>query len=311
MPPLRLIADIGGTWARFALSPGESALDRQIDLAVADHPDFESALAEYLDRSGARPDALAIAVAGPVAGNRADLTNAAWSIEAAAIGRRFGIAGVCLVNDFEAVAHALPLLGRDDCEAIGNGVAVAGAPMVALGPGTGLGVAALVPVRTGAVAIAGEGGHVTLPARTGAEAEIIAALRTRFGHVSAERALSGQGLRDLYRALAGTLEEPPPAAEIAARAEAGDAVAHSTLVHFAGFLGSVAADMALAFGARGGVYLAGGVLHRLGPVFDRGLFRARFADKGRFSGYMAGIPTWLIRREDAGLLGLTSAHLDL
>jgi glucokinase len=88
-------------------------------------------------------------------------------------------------------------------------------------------------------------------------------------------------------------------------------VAHSTLVHFAGFLGSVAADMALAFGARGGVYLAGGVLHRLGPVFDRGLFRARFADKGRFSGYMAGIPTWLIRREDAGLLGLTSAHLDL
>jgi glucokinase len=302
-----LVADIGGTRARFALSQGETQLSARRDLAVAEHANFEAALDHYIeDVGGVRPEALAVAVAGPVANGRARLTNGDWLIDGETLRRDRGFTAVSVLNDFEAVALSLPLLGAGDVEAIGGGTPVAGAPRVVLGPGTGLGVAGLVSAPAGPLPVVGEGGHVTLAGQTEAEDQILAALRARFGHVSAERVLSGQGLENLYSVLAGQEEGRVPASDIARLAASGDAPAVRALAHFAAFLGTVSADLALTFGARGGVFLAGGVLPRLGSAFDRGLFRGRFEDKGRFSGYLAKVPTSLILREDAGLLGLTS-----
>lgn len=308
MPPgPLLVADIGGTRARFARSTGPGELSDRTELAVAEHASFEAALEAYLaEAGGPAPERIAVAIAGPVSDGRAKLTNGDWEIDSGALAARFRLAGARLLNDFEAVALALPLLAPEDLEAIGGGSGVAGAPRLALGPGTGLGVAALIERDGEAIPVAGEGGHVSLPSRDDREDEVLRALRTRFGHVSAERALSGQGLETLYTLLAGGGEVACPAAEIAPRAEAGDETAQAALTLFAGFLGTVAADMALAFGARGGVYLAGGVLPKLGAAFDREAFRQRFEDKGRFSVYLAAIPSYLVHHRDTGLLGLTA-----
>lgn len=300
-----LVADIGGTRARFARSPAPGKLaERCLELPVVEHPTFEAALESALAQLGAPPPArLAVAVAGPVAEGRARLTNGVWALDEKELARRFGFSKVRLYNDFEAVALALPLLGKDDLEPLGGGPGVATAPRVVLGPGTGLGVAALVAREGTAFPVAGEGGHVSLPSASAEEDEILCALRARFGHVSAERAVSGQGLENLYTVLGGSA---CPAAEIAKRAAAGDPAARDALRHFAAFLGTVAADLALSFGARGGVYLAGGVLPKLGEAFDRDVFRQRFEGKGRFSTYLAGIPRYLILNTESGLLGLTA-----
>jgi glucokinase len=223
----------------------------------------------------------------------------------------------CLVlNDFAAIAAALPALTAGDVRQIGGGVAVAGAPMAVLGPGTGLGVASLIRSAAGhAVLVDGEGGHVSLPALNAREFAVIDWLQKRFCHASAERAISGPGLVSLYRAICavdGKSAADLKPAQVSAHALPGDVTdrhdaCKEALYLFAAFLGSVAGNLALTLGARGGVYIGGGIVPRLGLAFDALPFRERFEDKGRFRGYLQNIPTCVITAPAPALYGAASA----
>lgn len=313
MSGLALLADIGGTNARFATCragerPGEAVLR-----TGADFPNLDDAVADALIETGAVEEAV-LAVAGPVQHGVADLSNSPWRADAEALCRRFGWRRCRLVNDFEANAMALPLLRSGEYEAIGGGRIQTDRPKVVLGPGTGLGVAGLVPADGRWTAVPGEGGHVGLAAGDDGEAALIAVLRHRLGRVSQEDVLSGPGLVNLYFAM---IELAGPDAA-AGRAVAGPAdvtqlalddpnsPAGRAVTVFSRLLGAYAGDLALIYGAHGGVYLTGGVLPALGALFDRRAFRDRFQAKGRFADYLATIPTLLVTAAQPGLLGLST-----
>jgi glucokinase len=310
-----LLADIGGTNARFALASGE-AIGPSVTLAVADHADPQAAIRAFLDQveSGGQgkpaPRRAAVAVAGPVSGGTAALTNGAWRFDAPALAAAFGLERLRLVNDFEAVAWALPRLSQAELLPLGGGRGTPAAPMAVIGPGTGLGVAAYLPATDDGPerVLVSEGGHVTLAATSEREDRIVEELRRRFGHVSAERVLSGDGLINLYEASAAVDGLPAPSrqpAEIVAHAERGDCLAsRAALETFCALLGCFAGNVALTLGALGGVYLAGGILPRLPDRLAASAFRDRFEAKGRFQSYLQGIPTWLIQRPDPAFLGL-------
>lgn len=301
-----LLGDIGGTNARFALSRGGRICARET-LAVADYPGVEDALAAALERLGApRVSALRLAVAGVVAGGRARLTNGAWRFDAAALARRVGAASAELCNDAQAAALGLPRLAPEDSRPLGGpGALDFAAPAALVSVGTGLGVSLLPP---GGGALATEAGHIGLPAADAGEARILARLRERFGRVSAETVLSGAGLCALCAALGCAAPRTPEAA--IADALAGRAPAAAALERFCAFLGAVAGDLALAFGAWGGVAIAGGVPRRFAAFLRASPFRARFEAKGRFAGRMRRVPTVLVARDDLALLGLAAGAPD-
>ena len=313
----RLLADIGGTNARFAWQavPGAPIGDA-VTLACADHPSLEQALQAYLRWLGRpAPRQAAIAIANPVAGDRVQMTNHHWSFSVSALQTRFGFERLRVLNDFTALALALPALAADERRPVGGGTSQPDAAIGVIGPGTGLGVSGVVPDgRGGWIALDGEGGHVTLAGRTPRERQVLAWLEARHGHASAERALSGPGLVDLHDALAQldgetrTLQRLQPA-DIAAAALAGsDARCVEALNLFCAFLGITAGNLALSLGARGGVYLGGGIVPRLGTFIDASPFRERFEDKGRFSAHLAGIPVFVIcARQSPALLGAARA----
>ncbi len=312
-----LIADIGGTHVRFALvTPGQAPAETVV-MRCSDYVGPAEAAKAYLRAvaPGVVPLRAAFAVASPVAGDRVELTNSPWSFSIAATGAALGLERFAVVNDFAAVALSTPYLGPDDLVGIGGGGAVAGAPVAALGPGTGLGVSALVRGEDGRwVALATEGGHVTMAAFDAREAELLAWLRHRFGHVSAERVLSGPGLVSLYEAVAARNGRQPvyntPDAISQRALDDTCAVCRETLDSFFAMLGTVAGNLALTLGARGGIYLAGGILPRMADAFAASGFRVRFEAKGRFQPYVASIPTWLVVHPQpafAGLAGLVTA----
>jgi glucokinase len=304
-----LLGDIGGTNARFMLAPAQGALPSATILHTADFPTLEAALASLLG-PGASLRATALSVAGPVRDGLVRMTNCPWVISAAGLTAATGLADPILINDFAALAHGVPSLGPGEIRRVGPGdVLVAKGPIGILGPGTGLGMAALVPDgRGGHRVVAGEGGHADLPAMTQREMAVLALLQRQHGHVSIERVLSGPGLEALYAALA-VLDEGKPqicaAPEIDARALARtDPRAAETIALFTGLLGAVAGNLALTLGAEGGIYLAGGILPRWGALFDETLFRRRFEAKGRFAEYLGRIPTAIITAPDVAFRGL-------
>lgn len=303
-----LLGDIGATNARFALLT-DGALGLIESIAVADYPRFTDAIEAFLTRDRRAPIAGAVlAVAGPVEAERCALTNCSWLIDAAELRSTFGFATVRMLNDFEATAFALPHLTTADLHPLGGGRAVPGAPMAVLGPGTGLGVACLIPGSQGAAVIASEGGHATLPATCPREDAIVDYLRRHFGHVSAERAVSGSGLKNLYRAVAaidGASVPERSAAEITQGALDGACpTSRAALDLFCAMLGTVAGNVALNFGARGGVYIAGGIAPRIVRHLERSEFRARFEAKGRFRNYLETIPANVIVHPNATFIGL-------
>lgn len=308
--PLALVADVGGTNVRFALRGPRGTLSRIQVLATADYRGLGDAAEAYLSRVRLpdRPKRAAFAVACPITGDRVSMTNRAWSFSIAELKRRLGLADLAVINDFVAVALAVPSLRPGDTLKIGRGSVAAGMPVAVLGPGTGLGVSLLVPDGRRWLPVATEGGHVTLPAADPADEAVIAPLRERFGHVSAERVLSGPGLVNLYLALAATQGRRPDdldPEDITDRALAGrDPLAVAALERFCAMLGTVAGDLALTTGARGGVYIAGGIVPRFGRYLSRSSFRARFEAKGRFRPYMRAIPTWIVTAELPALAGL-------
>ncbi|OFX06614.1 MAG: glucokinase [Alphaproteobacteria bacterium RIFCSPHIGHO2_12_FULL_66_14] len=304
-----LLADIGGTYARFAVQRGDN-LGPVRSLDVRAHATMADALRFFLAGrdDGATIDVAILAVAGPVEGGRCVLTNSSWIADAPALGKEFGIPSVRIVNDQEAAAWGLPNFAPSDTRLIGPETPVIGAPMVLLSPGTGLGVACLVPGASGARVIASEGGHATLAATTAHEEALIGALRRQFGHASAERALSGDGLVNLYRATAmidGVDIVSRTAAEITQAALDGTCTTcRKTLDAFCGLLGSVAGNIALLFGARGGVFIGGGIVPRIVEHLGRTEFRERFEAKGRLGHYLAKIPVRVVLRPDPAFLGL-------
>lgn len=299
--PARVLGDVGGTNARFAWQDADGAPLRDIaTIATADHPTIAAALAHYLHGiERAAPPWCAIGIATPVTGDHVQMTNSHWSFSIDAVRRELGFERFVVINDFTALALAIPDLPKDELRQLGGGAPVAGTPLGLIGPGTGLGVSGLVPgTEPGRwVALQGEGGHVTLAASSAREATVLRALRERFGHASAERAISGQGLEALHAVICALSGSPDalPAAEISRRAlAASDAQCVEALDLFCGFLGSVAGNLALTLGARGGVYIGGGIVPRWGDAFTNSRFRACFEAKGRFRDYLAPIPVYVI-----------------
>ena len=227
------------------------------------------------------------------------MTNHPWHFSIAALQRELGLQRLVVLNDFTALALGLPSLDARELHRVGGGAAVAGAPLAVLGAGTGLGVSGLLATAgDGWVPITGEGGHVSLAAINAREQAVLQQLIARFGHASAERALSGPGLVNLYQAacsLSGQAPQPLTAADVIAGARsASDPACTEALELFFGFLGSVAGNLALTLGARGGFFIGGGIAPRLLPELERSTFRERFEAKGRFRDYLAAIPTWVI-----------------
>lgn len=307
-----LVADIGATNARFALVGRDGAIGAARAYNVADYPSLAAAILKYLsDEKGERPTRAVIAVAAPTAGDKIEMTNyPSWSFSAGTLRDALRMEKLRIVNDFTANAYAIPYLQDGDLAQIGSGRILTGAPAAILGPGSGLGVSALLSAPGGVVAIEGEGGHSTMPASNPREAAVLAQLHAKYDHVSAERLLSGPGLVDIYEALCGISGVLPAELTPAEVAHAGledrDEHARETLAMFCALLGCFAGNIALIFGARGGVYIAGGIAPKLGDFVARSAFRASFERKGRLKDYLAEIPTFVILRESPALLGAAS-----
>ncbi len=307
-----LICDIGGTHARFL-----QVTDLQIEgaplLLPTTAPTFLQACRQALAAFGlAQADALVIAAAGPVREGRIEMTNCPWILDVGALRQSKVAREFILMNDFEALALALPHFSAAELHHIGGPRMHPGAQTRAVvGAGTGLGLACLVHTGALDIPVVGEGGHVSLAAQEPREAAVIECLRDSYGHVSAERVLSGPGLRNIWGALKqldGTAEAIPSAAQIAARAHADECErSRDAVAMFTGWLGAVAGDFALSVGATGGVFLAGGIVPRWGPHFDARLFARRFEAKGRLAPYLQGIPRWLITHPLPAARGLLAA----
>lgn len=306
MSAAALLADIGGTNARFVLDRG-GRRGAPLVLATRDFPTLSHALEHALEELGAPVlSAVATCAAGPPHAGVIAMTNCPWQVSAAELAKATGAPRVVLVNDFTALAAALPVLEPDELQLLGGAPCTTAAPRAVLGPGTGLGVSACLPGPSGDTFITGEGGHVDLAAASDEEDAILERLRQRFGHVSAERVLCGDGLVNLFAAMhpdAGS-GAPRSAKAVAALAAAGDERALACLAQFARWLGAVASDLALTLGARGGVYLAGGILPAWGALFPAAAFRERFEDKGRYRHYLAPVPTYMITAAYPAFVGL-------
>jgi len=301
-----LVADIGGTNGRIALAEQGQGVGEPVNLKCADFESLEQLLAEAMRRLGAQPKHAAIAIAGPVAGDAIQLTNLDWSFSTDAMRQALGMNRLIVINDFTAVAWALPRLGAAQCTPIGatpdveNGLAKA-----VIGAGTGLGMSGLIPGPGGWAAISGEGGHVAFSPTDDRQIAVLQRLRARFGRVSLERVLSGPGLLNLYTALA-EIDGVTPTLETPEAVTAADALdpAGAAQAMFATLLGTAAGDLALTLGAFGGVYVAGGIVAAMGDRFDTAAFRAAFSDKGRFQNALAETPTFLIIGPNPALIGL-------
>jgi glucokinase len=309
-----LVGDVGGTHARFAVVDTDAKpwrIDRTRDLAEA-FPTFTDCLKAYLDRSGVTPlpEAISLAVAGPVTAGAVALTNRAWSISEKEL-KAFGFKDALLVNDFAALAFSVESLATADCRTIGPELAgLSGEPISIIGAGTGFGAACLARFHGRSVAVATEGGHAGFAPGNEAEIEVLRVLARRFGHVSIERVLSGQGLENLHIAIAEIAGRKAPKLEAAQIVAHADADCRAAVAMFCAVYGSVAGDFALAHGARGGVYLAGGIAQKIEATLRKSEFRARFENKGRMSGYVTTIPTRLVIGENIAFLGAARASLE-
>ncbi len=306
-----LVGDVGGTNARFAIArqvEGRPVLEHHESFKGADYPTFLMGVAAFLDGCAVKPTGGVIAVAGPVTDGEIDLTNSPWRVSEGEL-QTLGLDPVRLINDFEALAWGAPLVASPELASLGG--PAEGDPhatLAVLGPGTGFGVSALVRDSHGReIAMPSEGGHACFAPGDAIEDEILRILRRRYDRVSIERLICGPGLLNLHLALAeidGRESHIDDPALITAEAlENPNSHCGATLARFCAILGCVAGDIALTTGARGGVYIAGGIAPRILPFLKASPFRERFERKGRYQDYMAGIPTNVILHKHAALLG--------
>ncbi len=309
---LALVADIGGTNARFAIANLDTlALS---DVRIAPSRSFASlpaAASDYISQLASIPKLACFALAGPIAGDTVRLTNLAWSCTRAELQTASGVDRLIVMNDFEALALVLPHLQDRDLHAIGSPASSTHGVKAVLGPGTGLGVAGLVPTGERWMPLASEGGHISFAARDASELSLLSELYPGLEHISAERLLSGSGLARLYAALgkteAGAARGLEPSAVVARARSGSDAAAEKAIVLFSTWLARFAGDVALLFGARGGLYLAGGIAPNILFALTPDVFRSAFEAKGRLSSFLAEIPVNIILAPDAGLRGAAVA----
>lgn len=315
----RLLADIGGTNARFALEMGSHDFVAITVLPCNAYADLQSAIGAYL----ASPEVLAmmggqaavryaaIAIANPVDGDVVRMTNHHWTFSIQELRLACGFDDLVVVNDFTALAMSLPHLVEHERVQIGGGRAQAQRAIGIIGPGTGLGVSGIIPAGEHWVALCSEGGHVSFSPGNELEVDILRQVWKEYPHVSAERLISGMGLELMYRVLHQLKDtgdtEFMSAADITRRALDGScAICTLTVDSFCGMLGSIAGNLAMTLGATGGVYIGGGIVPRLGEFFAQSTFRQRFEAKGRFADYLAQIPTFLITAEYPAFLGVSA-----
>jgi glucokinase len=310
----RLLGDVGGTNARFAWQASASAPLSHIQvLSCSQYLGITEAIEAYLTGNGlTSPVAAGIGIANPITGDQVVMTNHHWSFSIQQLQQQLSLNRLQVINDFTALALALPCLTTEQKVQIGGKEPIQNAPVALLGAGTGLGVSGLMPLGQHVLPISGEGGHVTLAAQNAKEFAVIERIGQKYGHVSAERVLSGQGLVDLYWALGQNTGLPAQAVQASEITQWAlhdkDPLSLACLDMFAGFLGSVAGDLALTLGARGGVYIGGGIVPRLLGWFEHSPFRQRFEAKGRFATYLQDIPVWVIQaHESPALLGAARA----
>jgi glucokinase len=306
-----LVGDVGGTNARFALAhmvEGKPVLENHQSFPAAEHPTFLGGVKAYLDSCEVKPTGGVLAVAGPVTDGEIDLTNSPWRVSEAEL-ETLGLKPARLINDFEALAWGAPVVPADQLASLGGpDEGEEHTAIAVLGPGTGFGVSALArDIHGNEIAMPSEGGHACFAPGDPIEDEILRILRKRYDRVSIERLICGPGLLNMHRALAeidGRESHIDDPAQITQQA-LDDPRSHcgATLARFCAILGAAAGDIALTTGARGGVYIAGGIAPRILPFLKASPFRERFERKGRFQPYMAAIPTQVILHKHAALLG--------
>lgn len=304
-----LVADIGGTNARFAISDADGALHEVRVLHAANFPRIDEAIAAYFaELKRPLPRQACFAVACPASGPEIKLTNSSWRFVKAELRRQFQFDRFVVINDFEALAASVPVLSGAQLAELRPGTPDPASVSLVIGPGTGLGVGAYVPAGKSAWAvISGEGGHVGFAPNTDAEIRLWQRMRQKYGRVSAERVLNGAGLVNIYRFMAdeagqqvGEIDAP----EISRRALAGEEIAVESVLMFFDMLGSVTGDLALAFGSRAGVYIGGGITPKLLDFARRSRFIERFLDKGRVAAILQDMPIWVILEGRAALYGV-------
>ena len=295
-----LVADIGGTNARFALvADGDKTLLEPRNLAVADYPGIVDAIHAYLELAGlGQPYQAAISVASPVTGDQLNMTNHTWSFSVRETRAALGLRHLKVLNDYTALALALPVFTGSQSRKIGGGEALAGYPMAVIGPGTGLGVSGVVHAGKHWIPLESEGGHVTYGPVNARELEIIERLRESHEHVSAELLVSGFGLSLIYEMICrierGEVIKLRPGEVSSLALGDDDNLATEALEIFCGILGTVAGNLALTMGARGGIYIGGGIVPRFIDYFAASSFRGRFEQHGRLTAYLREIPTYVI-----------------
>lgn len=307
VPLPAIVADIGGTNARFAIVDEEGRLGPAMDFRVRQFPNAVEAMEAAMGRLGVRPRSAVLAIAGVISGDSAALTNAPWVFEPKPMMAALGLSDVVILNDFEAIALCLPALTDADVVPIGGGASVPGETRIVVGPGTGLGAAALLGTGRGWTPTRGEGGHMDIGPRTEREQAIWRHIERIEGRTSAEWLISGSGLLRLHKAMAAASGYAPAfgdSADLSRAALAGDPKAEDTLRLFVTLLGRYAGDVALMFLPRGGVFIAGGIAPKIAPFFHTGAFREAFIDKAPHRKVMDRIATKMIIRPDPGLLGL-------
>jgi len=310
LPFPTLIADIGGTNARFAIIVDAYAEPKMFaPIHTSDYESLDAAIQSHvLDQTSLMPRGAVLAVAGPIDGEEIDLTNCDWVVRPRQMIEDFGLSEVVILNDYEAQALAVATLDDDHLQQIGGGERDVSANRVVIGPGTGLGVAGLVHAERTWIPVAGEGGHVDLGPQSARDLEIFPHLKRIDGRISGEQVLSGEGLLNLYGAIAAADGESPkfdsPAAITAAAEQGSDPQAVETVELFAEYLGRMAGDLALVFLARGGIYLTGGITQKILPFFNTARFREGFENKAPHRDMLTTMPTYAITHERAPLVGL-------
>lgn len=302
MAPTVLLADIGGTTTRVARAGRDGVpFDTRVE-ANDSYSSLEELLGAYLaGLSGAPPRLGALAVAGPIDGDEVRLTNRAWRFSVTGLAATLGLERLEVLNDFAALAHGLPLLTRDDLLEVGTGRVEPGAPRLLCGPGTGLGTALILPRAGGYEVLPSEAGHMRLGAVTTDEARIVAHLVRDLGPVCVEHVLSGPGLVRLHRILSG---EHLSSHAIIKAALNGQIQEKESCQVFLRLLGRVLGDLALAFNARGGVYVGGGVGRAMAPLFADSLFRTAFEEHPPYNDRLSLFPIHVVTHATPGLVGI-------
>ncbi|MFD2166721.1 glucokinase [Thalassotalea euphylliae] len=305
---VNLVADIGGTNMRVSLAHDDGSTSELSLYQGGDYDGVEHVLKHYIEEKGLQEKKInvCLAIACPVENDLVVMTNLPWKFSKQALKTSLNLEKLLVINDYTAIAHAIPQLSDSQKIKVGTGEAILGKPISICGPGTGLGVANLINDNGKWISLSGEGGHVDFAPIDKQEIDIFTFLLTKYSHVSYEQLLSGLGLEQIYQALASKngSSENLAAKEITAKALDEECeLCQETLAQFCRILGSFAGNLALTLGSFGGVYIAGGIVPRFIEYFQKSGFRQRFEEKGRLSGFNQNIPTYLITEAQPGVLG--------